>query len=252
MGQLKLDDIFSVLILNALSKNFGPLQYSINSAASSSNFNSEMLANRILDEDALIRRRVETGQPANPYGPSPTLSGSSAFGAFRTQSRSPRPVCANCKRANHTTDFCISPGGKMASRSIEDAITAQRASQPRSQTPRDSQNNRPPGRAHTQSAHITTSTPTPTPQPPPIVSSGTVFVNSLPYVPDPGWSVPAAAPSASSAHITEIMSEESTTYAFNAFLDSHAFSPPTRPHHQPSSFFAPRPTRHRLRTIHLK
>jgi hypothetical protein len=38
------------------------------------------------------------------------------------------------------------------------------------------------------------------------------------------WSAPAAAPSASSAHITEITSEDSTTYAYHAFLASHAFS----------------------------
>ena len=38
-----------------------------------------------------------------------------------------RPFCANCKRSNHRTDFCVLPGGKMAGWSVKEA----RAAQPR-------------------------------------------------------------------------------------------------------------------------
>jgi gag-polypeptide of LTR copia-type len=85
MGSLRDDDIFSVLILNALSKNFGPLQYSINSLSNSPHFNSEMIANRILDEDAMIQRHVESGQPANPYNIA--TSQPSAFPALSSRPR---------------------------------------------------------------------------------------------------------------------------------------------------------------------
>jgi hypothetical protein len=52
MGQLSDDDIRSMLILNALNKNFGPLQCSIISLVNSPNFSSEMIAKHVLDEDA--------------------------------------------------------------------------------------------------------------------------------------------------------------------------------------------------------
>ena len=52
MGLLNQDDIFSVLLLNAMNKNFGPLQQSIYSLSSLPSFHSEMIVNRMLDEDS--------------------------------------------------------------------------------------------------------------------------------------------------------------------------------------------------------
>jgi hypothetical protein len=61
MGSLRDDDIFSVLILNALSKHFGPLQYSINSLSNTPHFNSEMIANRILISHQHVGRILRDG-----------------------------------------------------------------------------------------------------------------------------------------------------------------------------------------------
>jgi hypothetical protein len=145
MGTPTLDEIFSVLLMNAMNKNFGPLQQSINSLSKSPNFSSETITSRLLDEDSLVRRRQELGQPADPYSLSSSLSPSSAFAAT-SRPRSPHTVCSNCKR-NHPVEFCISPGGKMAGRSLDEARTAQAAYYQRLRS------SRPPN----QSAHIATS-----------------------------------------------------------------------------------------------
>jgi hypothetical protein len=55
-GEVKEDVIFSVILLNAMDKHFRPLQQSI--MCSSLNITSEMIITRLLNEDALIRRRV--------------------------------------------------------------------------------------------------------------------------------------------------------------------------------------------------
>ena len=83
----------------------------------------------MLDEDNLVRYRVEKGQPANPYTLSPSLPSSTAFAAV-SRPKSPHHVCANCKKEGHLADFCISPGGKMAGQTIEEAKAAYRASSP--------------------------------------------------------------------------------------------------------------------------
>jgi gag-polypeptide of LTR copia-type len=55
MGQLKLDDIFSILLLKGMNRHFGPLQQTIHSMSSNnSNFNSELIVAHLLDEDALV------------------------------------------------------------------------------------------------------------------------------------------------------------------------------------------------------
>ena len=214
MGPLKPDDIFAVMLLNAMNENFGPLRQTIHTLASSSNFTSEMIATRMLEEDKYILERVNAGQPANPYSLNPSSTPSSAFAANSSRPRSPRPTCSNCKREGHLTDFCISPGGKMAGRPVDEAKAAYRASINR-QTPATTSNNhtsRAPRPQH--SAHITDTTSTPS-----LASTGTVFVNGLPYVPDPHYTVTAPPVTEHSAHITEITSTVDTNdYQYHAFF----------------------------------
>ena len=124
MGQLDDNDIYSVLLLNAMNKHFGPIQQSLYSLSSTSKVTAEMIVQRMLDEDALITRHVERGQAANPYTLSPSISSSSAFAATLSCPRSPCPPCTNCKREGHSVDYCIAPGGKMAGRSVDEARTA--------------------------------------------------------------------------------------------------------------------------------
>lgn len=55
MGQLKNDVIFAVLLLNAMTKHFGPLQQKIiHTMSSAPNFTAENIATRMMEEDAFI------------------------------------------------------------------------------------------------------------------------------------------------------------------------------------------------------
>ena len=209
MGPLSDDDILSILILNAMNQSFAPLQHSVSSLSNAPNFNSELMARRVLDEDAFILRRLKAGQSANPYSLSPSSSSSSAFAALST----PRPVCANCKKGTHGTDYCIAPGGKMAGRTIEEARAARAAA-------RDKQ---PPRTAHvatpiptTGSSVSSSTTPSPTPPPSNTSSQDTFFLNGKLYGPvQMSWN---AASIPSSAHITEMSSPDATLYPYHAFL----------------------------------
>ena len=179
MGLLNQDDIFSVLFFNTMNKNFGPFQQSIYSLSSLPSFHSEMIVNRMLNKDSLVRRRVELGQAANPYVILPSIpSPSSAFPTFSFRSHSPRPLCTNCKREGHPVDYCISPGGKMAGRSLDEARAAQARQQSRDH----------PTRPYTSfnSAHVASS-PSPNSSTPNTSPLETIYVNGLPYVPDKSW-----------------------------------------------------------------
>jgi hypothetical protein len=214
---------FSVLLLNAMNKNFRPLRQTIHTLASSANYTGEMIAARMLDEDKYILQRIEAGQPANPYTLSASSPGATAFAAASSRPRTPRMSCSNCKQEGHLVDFCVSPDGKMAGRSIDDAKAAYRTSVNRLTLP-NPQGYRPPCPSN-QSAHIAASpTPSPTPS-----STGTVFVNGLPYVPDPTWNNVVPGATQSSAHITEITCAADTNdyqhHVFFAFSDPFSLSP---------------------------
>ena len=109
-----------------MSDHFTHLQQAIQNMMHLPNFNSEMVVKRILDEDALIRRRRELGLLANPSSVTVTIPSQSASASLslNTRPRGPKAICANCKRENHVADFCISPGGKMAGCSVDEARAA--------------------------------------------------------------------------------------------------------------------------------
>lgn len=54
MGKITEDDIFTVILLNSMTKNFGPLQQTIHSMSSTPNFNSSSIITRLLNEAAMI------------------------------------------------------------------------------------------------------------------------------------------------------------------------------------------------------
>ena len=200
MGPIQLDDIFSVILLNSMNKHMAPLQQHIHSLSSSPSFCSETIAKRLIDEDNLIHRRVEAGQPRNPYSLS-SLPTASAFSATSNAARTPRPLCTNCKQDNHGTDYCIAPSGKMAGRSIEEAKAAR-------QKARESLSSRPP-RAQSSSTNVTSHSTLPS------LGNQTLYVNGLPYVLDPSWHKPVP----SSAHITELPSPSNdNSYEYRASL----------------------------------
>ena len=139
------------------------------------NFTSDNLLRLIDTEEAMIHRRLKQGLL-------PIAHPSSAFPASTARDRQ-RPICSNCKRTNHATDFCILPGGKMAGRSIDKARAAQRA--PSGKPPRGS-------RPHSsQTAHVATIavnadvTETPSvPHPSPFITiNGISYVLEQPRIP---------------------------------------------------------------------
>ena len=199
MSKLKEDNIFAAILLNSMNEHLGPLQQTVHSMTSSSpTFKSEMIVSCLLATDNLVRHRVELGYPANPYTPSSSLSPSSASAAILSRPHPPRFVCSNCKRGNHTTEFCISPRDKMAGRSIGEARAAYRATLNLQQNRRDSQNFRP---LRPQAAHVASSTTLSQSHSNSVDSSHTsppadIFINGLRYVIVPShhtWNAPRPA-----------------------------------------------------------
>ena len=214
MGKIKDDDIFAAILLHSMSGDFLHLQQSVQNMTHLPNFNSEMIAKRILEEDALIRRRKELGQRVNPNDH--VILSSQTVHVAQTRPRAPKPFCTNCKKDNHTVDFCISVGGKMAGRTAEEAKAAYRAKFPRPPRPAPNNTN------SSSSVYATTpSTVTPVPSPSPAPPSSSflpsipIIVNGVSYIPDPSWSSDPSPP-IPSAYITEI--PDFPGYDYHAFL----------------------------------
>ena len=230
MGKIKDDDIFTAILLHMMSRDFIHLQQSVQNMTHLPSFNFEMIIRCILDEDALIRCHKELSQPANPLSPT-TISSQSAFLAH-AHPRGPKPFCTNCKRENHTADFCISPGGKMAGKTTEEAHAAYRAKNPRPPRP-------PPTSAHIASSSSIPSTSSVS-SPSPATSDLPVIINGRQYIPDPSFS-PSLPPPPPSAYITEVA--DVPDYPYHAFLayscSLNAFSAPILPSSLPPSSFNP-------------
>lgn len=101
IGKIKDDDIFCAILLHSIPTNFTHLQSSVQTLMQLPHFNSDVIVKLILDEDYLIRRRQELGQPANPNS-SVSLPPQSAFAA-QTRPRSTTRHCSNCKTKNTRT-----------------------------------------------------------------------------------------------------------------------------------------------------
>lgn len=115
------DKLKIILIFNALD-TFPQLQSTIDGMlASNPAITSVDVGHRILWEEQLLRRE-ERGIPLMPR-----TRDNNALAAVANRATNPRPVCANCKRTNHRTEFCIARCGKMAGRKIDEARNAQRA-----------------------------------------------------------------------------------------------------------------------------
>ena len=223
MGKIKDNNIFAAILLHSMSGDFLHLQQSVQNMTHLPNFNSKMIAKWILEEDAFIRRHKELGQQANPNDH--VILSSQTVHIAQTCPRAPKPFCTNCKKDNHTVDFCISIGGKMAGCLAEEAKAAYRAKNPH--PPHPTMNSTPPSSSvhvATPSTIIPVPSPSPTPPSSPLPSI-TIIVSSISYIPDPSWSLDPS-PSVPSAYITEIPSFSG--YDYHAFLalpdNTHPFS----------------------------
>src|SRR5216684_1551612 len=201
MGKLKDDDIFAVILINSMNTQFGHMQQSVVDITMAPSHTSEAIAHCILQEDAMICQWITAGQPGNPNHTQVSSVSASAFPAVSNWPCNPRPICANCKRDNHSTDYCILPRGKMQGKTIEEAraafcvamVKASAQNQPTcpsgNRIPR--QDNQPSqSSVHIADANVpTTPSPVTSPAPPsphsPFSNSQTILLHGIPYIIDP-------------------------------------------------------------------
>jgi transposase InsO family protein len=216
MGLLNFDQLRTIWLFHALGKEFGHLQSAIQTLSENPNFTSKDVQRRLEAEEAQIQRRVEQG-----LDPRPSEFHVSAFPAIDARRpREPKPPCANCKRTNHSTDFCIAPGGKMFGKTIEEAINSQRAATRSNRPPRTQQYNS----NTTQVAHVASQPQANFPSPSPSVPASThsnsapaMMINGLQYIPNPNWSAYISEdPSLPPQHVNVA----STNYEYCALLAS--------------------------------
>ena len=124
MGPWDWDKMKAAIAIKASGRHYEHLQSALHSITKQPNFSVKDITNRLLEEDEHIRNReaqglmpVSTAFAAQTSTPAPRAAGN------RT-----RPTCSHCKRTGHLADFCVQPGGKMAGRSLEEAMAAYRAS----------------------------------------------------------------------------------------------------------------------------
>jgi hypothetical protein len=96
-GPIVEDQLLIILILNALGGQHSMLQTSINDLLQNPSTTPCDVRSRLLREEQTISARKKQGTE------------NSALAA--TSSKPTRPVCSNCKRLTHHTEYCISPGG---------------------------------------------------------------------------------------------------------------------------------------------
>ena len=111
MGEMDDDLLLIILILNALGGDYTRLQTSVIDMLQNPLTTSADIRARLYREEQTIALGFVTGNPT-------------------------RPVCANCKSANHRTEYCISPRGQMAGRTISEAHAARIAQRRASYQPR--------------------------------------------------------------------------------------------------------------------
>jgi hypothetical protein len=121
IGAVNGDQLSSALIINRLEEQFSNLKPRVEEMIDEPEFISDTLVCRIENEDSFIRRYAD-------YSLSHSGATPSAFGVITpAENKGSKLKCSNCKRSNHTADFCIRSGGKIFGRTVEEARAAQRA-----------------------------------------------------------------------------------------------------------------------------
>jgi hypothetical protein len=120
MGALTHDRLFGLLIVNSLGVNFPQLGFTIEDMVDAPGFTSNALFQLLRAEDLRLRYSAK-------HDLRQARVNTTKVPAHGNSNEDPKAACSNCKRANHITDFCIQPGGKMAGRSIKEARAAQSA-----------------------------------------------------------------------------------------------------------------------------
>ena len=112
MGPIDKDKLLMILLFNRLGAHYTCLQTLINDMFTSGSTTSADVCSRLLLKEQIINDNANVLLPTALAAVIP---------------KQPRPVCANCKRPSHCTEFCISPSSQMAEKTIEEAQAAQDA-----------------------------------------------------------------------------------------------------------------------------
>ena len=203
MDESKLQIIWT---LNALN-DCQTLQTSINDLLENASTTYTDVKQRILREEEIAIRR---GQ----YTPNADNTDLVAVTGNNN-----RPLCANCKHANHRTKFCISVGGTMAGKTIEEARAAQESARAAQRSTTGSTNRACSSRANTPHSAQANTAQT---NPPPSVNNNQMLINGVYYIPAPSSVNPP--PAENSAHTAIVMApyDEEEYIAVWATTDAHA------------------------------
>jgi len=146
-GGIDDDRLLTIFLINALDKKFEQLELTIDVMSAEPGFSSNTLIRYLQELRPMIYKPI-------------------AFAGHGTGDKSTKLLCSNCKRSNHSADYCIQPGGKMAGCSIKEARAAQRTASG-------------PSRRHRRgkTAHVATPSG---PQPSTMAS---VIINGVLYIP---------------------------------------------------------------------
>jgi hypothetical protein len=115
MGPIDDNKLLVFALLYSMGDQFAHLQSAVQTLSSTPGFDSTTVIRRIKAEENLIQCRTDSG----------LLLSTQHTALTATSNRPPQVPCSTCKRLNHSTKFCISPGGKLAGKTIEEACTAQ-------------------------------------------------------------------------------------------------------------------------------
>src|SRR6266550_8154627 len=114
MGDLTADVMACLFILSSLT-NYAHLRTTVNHSISQSTKEKPYTPTDIIrlleNEQRLLNADKSTSSPAT---------------ALLAKTKSNVPSCSNCKRPGHSADYCISPGGGMAGKTIEESKRARK------------------------------------------------------------------------------------------------------------------------------
>jgi len=124
ISPLDYDQLKTAIAIKALGRHYKHLQSQIQSITRQQKISVVDVASCLLQEDDHIHNHEEQGllPISTAFAAQAPALGTCAPGSC------PRPTCSHCKHTGHLVDFCIQPGGKMAGRTIKDAMAAYRAS----------------------------------------------------------------------------------------------------------------------------
>ena len=206
MGKMDESKLQIIWTLNALN-DCHALQMSINDLLENSSTTYADVKRRILrEEEVAIHRGQYTSNVENTA-------------LVAVTSKNNRPICANCKRANHRTEYCISTGGAMAGKTIDEARAAQDAARAALKTSNSNSGKTRGNRGMPQSG-VTAQANTAQATPLPPTNDNRMMINGICYIPAPNPPPPAD----NSAHTAIVMApyDEEEYIAVLATSDIHA------------------------------